>query len=198
MKRLFNPGAAALAIVSMLAIAESASAHPGHGTAGFLPGVIHPLTGIDHIAAMVAVGLWATQLGKRAIWMVPTAFVVMMIMGAGLAFAGLRIPFVEQGIAASILVLGLLIVFAMRMPVAAGMALVGLFAIFHGWAHGSEMHPEASALAFGCGFVLSTIALHAVGIALGILLAKARQKVWVRLTGLSLVGCAALLFAGVL
>ncbi len=126
-------------------------AHPGHGTQGFAAGLAHPLTGVDHIAAMMAVGLWAVQLGKRAVWMVPLAFVGMMVAGAGLAFAGVTLPFSEPGIAASVLVLGLLIVFALRMPVWAGMMLVGVFAVFHGWAHGNEMHAGTSAAGrWGC------------------------------------------------
>jgi urease accessory protein len=198
MKNPLDRTTGALAVGSLLLLAESAFAHPGHGGSGFPAGIAHPLSGVDHLAAMLAVGLWAAQLGRRAVWLVPTAFIAMMIAGAGLAFTGLHIPFVEQGIAASVLIMGLLLVFAFRMPTWAGMTLVGLFAVFHGYAHGSEMQPTASALAFATGFVISTVILHAAGIAIGLGLAQFKQTAWIRVAGLSLVGCAALLFAGVL
>jgi urease accessory protein len=195
MKKVLN---VALAAASLLLLTQAAQAHPGHATTGFTNGILHPLTGIDHIAAMVAVGLWATQLGKRALWQIPTAFVTMMIAGACFAFAGLHIPYVEQGIAASVLVLGLLIVFAFRMPTWAGMLLVGLFATFHGWAHGSEMHPQSSALTFALGFILATLILHAAGLALGLLFKNFKHPLYTRLAGVGLVACAALLFMGIL
>src|SRR6202012_1133067 len=106
------------------------------------------------------------QLGKRAIWTVPLAFVSMMLVGAILGITHVPVPFSEQGIAASLFVFGLLITFALRMPASAGMILVGAFAIFHGYAHGAEMPAESTAVAFGAGFLLSTIFLHAVGICL--------------------------------
>jgi urease accessory protein len=150
-----------------------AGAHPFHGVAnGFAGGFTHPLSGLDHILAMVAVGLWAAQLGGRSRWMVPAAFVSLMVAGGALGMAGIQVPAVESGIAASVLVLGLLIAGAVRLPMFAGMALVGLFAIFHGHAHGTEIPAAASSFTYAVGFVLATIALHAAGIGLGLLAQK--------------------------
>jgi urease accessory protein len=147
-----------------------AQAHPdmpGH-THGFENGLAHPLAGLDHICAMVAVGLWAAQRGGRALWLVPAAFVSLMIIGGALGMGGVGIPYVEQGIAASVLVLGILIAAAVRLPVAASMALVGLFALFHGYAHGAEMPGTASGFIYGVGFVTATTSQHLAGIGLGI------------------------------
>ena len=150
-----------------------AEAHPFHGvTNGFTGGFSHPLSGLDHILAMIAVGLWAAQLGGRSRWMVPAAFVSLMIVGGALGMAGIHVPAVESGIAASVLVLGLLIAGAVRLPMYGGMALVGLFAIFHGHAHGTEIPAAASGFTYAVGFVLATIALHAAGIGLGMLAQK--------------------------
>lgn len=149
-----------------------AHAHPGHEghelTWDFTSGAIHPLSGWDHVLAMMAVGLWAAQLGGRSRWLVPTAFVGLMTLGALLGHAGFAIAGVEQGIAASILILGVLIAAAVKLPVRACMAVVGAFALFHGVAHGAEMPGTASGLSYGIGFVASTIFLHAVGLGLGL------------------------------
>jgi len=151
-----------------------AHAHPGHEghelTWDFTSGAIHPLSGWDHVLAMMAVGLWAAQLGGRSRWLVPTAFVGLMTLGALLGHAGFAIAGVEQGIAASILILGVLIAGAVKLPVPACMAIVGAFALFHGVAHGAEMPGTASGLSYGIGFVASTIFLHAVGLGLGLVL----------------------------
>jgi urease accessory protein len=153
-----------------------ALAHPGHEghdiTWDFRSGFLHPLSGFDHLVAMVAVGLWAAQLGGRARWLVPVAFVSVMALGGALGRTGLTIPGVEQAIAASVLVLGLLIAMAVRPPVAVGMGLAGLFAIFHGFAHGAEMPATASGLGYGEGFIAATVLLHAVGLGLGLLGAR--------------------------
>ena len=163
--------AAILALTGLMPML--AGAHPFHGAAnGFAGGFTHPLSGFDHILAMVAVGLWAAQLGGRSRWMVPAAFVGLMVVGGTLGGAGIRVPAVESGIAASVLVLGLLIAGAVRLPTFAGMALVGLFAIFHGHAHGTEIPTAASGLTYAAGFVLATIALHTCGIGLGTLAQK--------------------------
>lgn len=154
-----------------------AQAHPGHEghelTWDFSAGAAHPLSGLDHLLAMVAVGLWAAQLGGRARWLVPAAFVGVMALGGALGQSGVVVvPGVEQGIAASVLVLGLLIAAAVRLPVAAGMALVGGFAVFHGFGHGAEMPATAGGLGYGAGFVAATAALHAAGLGLGLLAGK--------------------------
>ena len=161
----------------LLVAALPAAAHPGHGPMwGFAAGVQHPLSGIDHLLAMIAVGLWAAQLGGRSRWLVPAAFVGVMTLGAVLGHAGFAIAGIEQGIAASILVLGLLIACAVKLPTVASMAIVGAFALFHGVAHGAEMPATASGLSYGVGFVASTILLHVIGLGLGLAL-KDQQKV---------------------
>src|ERR1700722_17039280 len=125
-----------------------------------------PLHGLDHILAMTAVGLWAAQLGGRARWLVPASFMGMMVLGGALAMAGLRVPFTEEGILLSVLVLGILIAVATRFPLVVSMAIVGLFAFFHGHSHGTEMPVNALGLAYGAGFVLATALLNACGIGL--------------------------------
>jgi urease accessory protein len=145
-----------------------AQAHPGHDvTWDFAGGFAHPLSGWDHLLAMIAVGLWAAQLGGRARWLVPAAFVGVMALATAYGHFMGAIPGTEQGIAASILVLGLLIASTARLPVAAGMALVGCFAVFHGLAHGAEMPATAGGFSYGAGFMLATALLHAVGLRLG-------------------------------
>jgi urease accessory protein len=155
----------------LLALPALAHAHPGHEghelTWSFNGGFAHPLSGWDHLLAMIAVGLWAAQLGGRARWLVPAAFVGVMTLGAIAGQAGLMIPGLEQGIAASVLVFGLLIAAAVRLPVAAGMALVGVFAIFHGLAHGAELPATAGGLSYGAGFIAATALLHAAGVGVG-------------------------------
>ena len=141
------PILAALVLTPSLALA-----HPGHGPAtGLANGLAHPLTGMDHLCAMIAVGLWAAQRGGKALWAVPLTFVSMMTLGAIIGMGGHPLPFVEQGIAASVLILGILIAAAIRLPVAASAILVGLFALFHGYAHGAEMPGTASGLLYGFG-----------------------------------------------
>jgi urease accessory protein len=133
---------------------------------GFGSGLAHPLHGLDHLLAMIAVGLWAAQLGGRARWLVPASFVGVMVVGAVLAMSGLRIPFAEEGILLSVLVLGILIVVAARFPLAASMMIVGAFALFHGHLHGTEMPVNAVGYAYGAGFALATAMLHGCGIGL--------------------------------
>src|SRR5579863_6979611 len=137
-----------LAILSLcvLAFVGSAAAHPIDAGAGLAAGFAHPLSGLDHVLAMVAVGLWAAQLGGRALWLVPSAFVAMMLAGGALGAAGVGVPAVEIGVAGSVLLLGLLIAFGVRAPLGVSMALVGGFAILHGHAHGSAMPAGAGAL----------------------------------------------------
>ena len=147
-----------------------ASAHPGHDAADLVHGFIHPLGGIDHILAMVAVGLIAARMGGRALWLVPASFVLTMAFAGLVGMTGVIVTGAEAGIALSVLVLGAMIAFGMRLPVAAVMGMVGFFALFHGYAHGAEMPATASGLAFGAGFVAATALLHALGIALGLAL----------------------------
>ena len=158
-------------ILSLTALALStapAFAHLNpqeHGS--FMAGFSHPLFGLDHILVMVAVGLWASQIGGRALWLVPAAFVGTMAFGFGLAVAGVDLPFVEPAILASVVALGLLVAMAARFDSIASAALVAAFALFHGHAHGGELG-AAGAASFGIGFVVATALLHAAGIALGL------------------------------
>jgi urease accessory protein len=158
--------------IAAFALAPSlATAHTGVGhVEGFVHGFAHPLGGLDHVLAMVMVGLFAAQLGGRARWLVPASFVSVMILGGALGLAGVAVPFVELGIGLSIVVLGGVVAFNLRARVAAAMALVGFFAVFHGYAHGAEMPESASGLAYGAGFVLATAMLHAAGLAFGLAL----------------------------
>jgi urease accessory protein len=164
--------AAAFIALAIFAVPTVASAHPGHEGAGFVHGLLHPLSGIDHILAMVAVGLFAARLGGRALWLVPASFVTAMALAGAAGMTGFALPHVEAGIALSILVLGGAIAFDMTMPIAAAMALVAFFAVFHGYAHGAEMPETTSGLAYGGGFLAATAALHAAGIGLGLLIGR--------------------------
>lgn len=157
-----------LSIAGFLAAASPAWAHTGAGTAsGFLAGMFHPFQGQDHVLAMVTVGLLAVLIGGRALWAVPASFVGMMLVGGGLGLSGLAMPAVEMGILASVVVLGALVASGRPLPIGAAMALVGLFALFHGYAHAAEMPLRASAAAYSFGFASATILLHMIGIGAG-------------------------------
>jgi urease accessory protein len=145
-------------------------------------GFSHPLFGLDHILAMVAVGLWAAQQGGRALWTVPSAFVGTMALGFATAIAGAPLPFVEPVILASVIFIGIAIALALPIPTAAVAALVGFFALFHGHAHGGELG-EAGAWQFALGFILATAVLHALGIAAGLILARFSGKLLTRVVG---------------
>lgn len=154
-----------------------ALAHTGVGdTSGFMHGFGHPISGLDHILAMVMVGLFAWQLGGRALWLLPAAFVSVMAVGGALGLAGVDVPFVETGIALSVVALGAAVAFDVKTPVAVAMGFVALFAIFHGHAHGAEMPEDAGGLAYALGFMLATALLHAAGIAAGMLLGKLGER----------------------
>ncbi|MDD5200893.1 MAG: HupE/UreJ family protein [Terrimicrobiaceae bacterium] len=174
----------ALPVAALLALPAVAQAHVGAGdTHGFTHGFGHPLFGLDHELAMIAVGLWAAQAGGRALWAVPATFVTVMALGGALGMAHVPVPFIEPGIAASVLIFGLLIAFAVRLPLAASIPLVGLFAIFHGHAHGAEMPEDASGAAYAIGFMLATATLHAAGIGLGIFIQRATAAPVIRFAG---------------
>jgi urease accessory protein len=158
----------AVAAIILGASAAPAFAHLNPAEHGSLmASVSHPLSGLDHILAMVAVGLWAALLGGRAVWLVPAAFVATMALGFAAALLAVPLPLVEPVIAASVVVIGLLALVALQVPTVAGMVMVGFFAFFHGYAHGGELG-EAGALAFCAGFAISTALLHALGIGVGI------------------------------
>lgn len=156
--------------LGVLVMGTAADAHVvgGPGT-GLARGLAHPLGGADHLLAMVAVGFWAAQAGGRAIPLVPLAFVAMMAVGGLGGMHGLPLPLVESGIAASLLVLGLFVALAVRLPTPAVMAVVGLLAVFHGHAHGTEMPATGPAMLYGLGFALTTGLLHLSGVAIGLL-----------------------------
>jgi urease accessory protein len=190
-------------LAGVLAFAPGlALAHTGVGDAhGFAHGFMHPIGGLDHVLAMVAVGIFAWQLGGRALWAVPVTFVAVMAVGGLLGVAGVELPFVELAIALSVVVLGAAVAIGVRPPLAVAMGLAGVFALFHGYAHGAEMPVDASGLAYGAGFMLATALLHLAGLAVGMLigrLADTRGSIVVRAAGgaMSVAGLA--IVAGIL
>jgi len=185
-----------LLTAAALAVPGAALAHTGHPTGGFGYGFAHPLGGLDHLLAMLAVGLWAAQAGGRALWAVPATFLAVMAAGGGLALAGVALPAVELGIAGSVLAFGLLVACAARLPLPAGMALTGAFALFHGFAHGAEMAAGASAVAYGAGFLAATALLHGVGLVAGQLGRVRLGGALVRVGGAATAAAGALLVAG--
>ncbi len=187
-------------------VASPASAHltgDQHTHSGLASGIAHPLFGLDHLLAMVAVGLWAVQSGGRKLWALPAAFVSVMVLGGVMGMMGIGAPLVEQGIAASVLVLGLMVAAAVRLPMAASIGLVGAFAFFHGHAHGTELPAGATGAVYTMGFVAATAALHAAGIGMGLAAKKlakseAAQQRLVRAGGGLVTAAGALMIAGVL
>ncbi|MBX4893038.1 HupE/UreJ family protein [Rhizobium bangladeshense] len=179
MKSVFKSGLLALASLALPAVA---SAHPAVGdAAGFSHGFAHPMSGLDHVLAMVMVGVVAFQLGGRAIALLPVTFVLMMASGGALGVAGVALPYVETGIALSVVVLGIMVAINVRAPLAAALAMAGLFAVFHGHAHGAEMPEDAAGAAYAAGFMIATGLLHGAGLALGYVIGRAgeRQAVFV-------------------
>jgi urease accessory protein len=171
----------------VLLMPTTASAHSETGTVGgFISGFRHPLTGLDHIVAMVAVGLWGAFLGKRAMWTLPVVFPVVMAFGGALGVLGVPLPHVETGIALSGIVLGLMVTFAARPPIWIAAVIVGFFAIFHGHAHGTELPTAANAMTFAAGFVISTGLLHLSGIAFGLLAHWPWGRITVRAGGVAI------------
>ena len=168
----------------LLLIATPALAHEGGvAGAGFVTGFLHPILGGDHVAAMVAVGLWGAFLGAPAIWVLPVAFPLVMALGGALALLGLPLPGVEIGIAGSAVVIGAMVLLAFRPPLVIAAVIVAFFALFHGYAHGTEMPNAANPLAYAIGFVIGTGLLHLVGIALGLLTRMPQGALAVRTAG---------------
>jgi urease accessory protein len=186
-------------VVAVFALAASpASAHIGVGdTSGFFAGFEHPLSGLDHVTVMIAVGLWAALKGGRALWVWPASFVGVMIVGGILGMLGTAVPFVEPGILASVVALGLLVALAVDLPVAAGAAIIALFAVFHGHAHGTEVPETGGGILYLAGFALATAALHGIGIAAAAFLGL-RFRNLVRVAGAACVAIGVGLIAGVL
>jgi len=185
-------------VVALFAITQVASAHPGHvgPHGGFGAGAAHPISGLDHLLAMLAVGLCAAQIGGRAFWMLPVTFLASMLVGELVAVGGGGVPMVEQGIAASVLVMGLMLATGSRVSLPAVMALIGLFAIFHGYAHGAEMQPGTGYASYAMGFIGTTAMLHAIGIAMGQLFKRTAGIALPRLAGASIAACGFALLMG--
>jgi urease accessory protein len=176
-----------LLLLALWLFPSTASAHQETGTVwGFTSGFIHPLTGLDHITAMVAVGLWGAFLGAPAMWVLPVVFPMVMAFGGALGVLGVPVPGVETGIALSSVILGLVVAFAVRPPLWVAALIVGTFAIFHGHAHGAEMPKAANAATYAIGFVIATGLLHLSGIALGLLVRWSWGKKLVRVGGVAI------------
>lgn len=155
-------------VLALFSMAAMAHIRQGDVGGGFLAGVHHPLAGLDHVIAMVAVGIWGAQLGTPAIWILPITFPMVMAVGGALGALGVPIPGIEIGIALSGIVLGSFVAFVARPPLVVAAIVVGLFAIFHGHAHGAELPASANAISYAAGFVVATGALHACGILIGV------------------------------
>ncbi len=175
----FQPLRARFGLSAALALAAFAPglalAHPGHD-GGFLHGLLHPFHGFDHLLAAIAVGIWGAKIGGKAAWALPAAFVGAMLAGGALGFAGIGLPLSEVLVAASVAMLGLAITTSARFAAPVGAAVVGIFAVFHGGAHGMEGSAASSFAAYGIGIVLATLALHMSGVAAGLAL-RARPLV---------------------
>ena len=181
---------ALLASIAVILAPSSAFAHTGVGPAhDLLHGLAHPLTGLDHILAMFAVGLWAAQRGGRAIWFVPLTFVLVMTLGGALGMSGISFPFVEQGIVLSVIILGVLVAAAIRLPLPISAGIVGLFALVHGYAHGAEIPSSASGFSYALGFAAATALLHVAGIGFGILTQRWHYSQLVRFAGAAIAAC---------
>ena len=178
-----------------LATVSPALAHTGSVSGGFAGGLSHPLFGPDHVAAMVAVGLWGAFLGPPAIYVLPVVFPLVMALGGVLGIVGMPLPGVEIGIAVSAAVLGMVVALAARPPLWVAGFIVGAFAIFHGYAHGAELPPGADALAYSAGFVIATGCLHLFGIAFGLLARWPVGRIAVRTAG-GAIAIAGLMFLG--
>ncbi len=161
------------AVGAMFAPAAFAHTFGAHG-AGFAGGLAHPFLGLDHLLAMLAVGLWAAQLGGANLWRIPMAFVTAMAGGAVFANPSISVSWLETAIAASVLALGLMVAFRLRFPSLLGLLAVSTFALFHGFAHGLEMPQAASPYGYGLGFVLATASLHLAGVLLGLAVGRGR------------------------
>ena len=175
-------------LIAAYALSTYAAAHPGHEVdahgISFMDGLLHPLTGLDHLAAMLAVGLWSalSATSARRIWLAPVAFAGMLLVGALLGLNGLALPAVEPMIAASLLVMGLLVATRAKLPLAVTAGVVGVFAVFHGIAHGTELAGGGNGFAPLLGMLVATIALHLAGVGIGLAL-RSHSVWWPRVVG---------------
>ncbi|SEA63152.1 urease accessory protein [Desulfuromusa kysingii] len=171
-------------LLLLLVLPSLVLAHTGAGEAtGFIYGFNHPIGGVDHLLAMIAVGLWAVQMGGRSLWVVPSTFVAVMLLGGVLGFSGVSVPFIEEGILVSILIFGVLIAGAFRFPLLYSSIIVGFFALLHGHAHGAEMPVALGAGSYAIGFALATAILHVTGMGIGGLMQKANLQTATRFAG---------------
>jgi urease accessory protein len=183
MTHFIRAGAIAIALLGLPGLAEAhTGVHPLIAD-GAAAGFAHPFSGFDHLLAMVAVGLWASSLGGVARWAVPSSFIAIMTLGAALGANGLALPAVEPMIALSVVALGVMVALSVRVPTAAAAAMVAVFGLFHGFAHGAEMPAMAQPIAYGLGFVAATALLHGVGLALGASLPRLAPARTLRLAG---------------
>lgn len=183
-------------VVAGALLPSFAYAHVGVGEiGGFMHGLTHPISGLDHVIAMVAVGLWAAQMGGRSVWAVPLTFVSVMALGGALQMMGISLPFTEQGIVLSVLMLGVLIAASIRLPLWLSSSMVGLFALCHGHAHGAEMPESASAMTYAFGFLLTTASLHIMGMMFGLGVQRSAHKRVVHWAGASIALCGVYLAA---
>ena len=192
-----NPTRFLTAVFLMLA-SGTALAHPGHNVSGLAAGLMHPFTGMDHLLAMVAVGLWAARGGNRKVWLLPATFMTTLVLGAAIAMQWPSLPMVETGIAVSVLALGLLVSLSMQLPAMPSVAIIALFGLLHGYAHGLELPESAAPAAYALGFLAATASLHLGGIAVGIA-SRHRYARLSRILGsvIAISGAFLLAFAGV-
>jgi urease accessory protein len=173
-----------LAVLATAGFSSAALAHVGdHSHMSLAEGLVHPFSGLDHVLAMVAVGLWASQLGGRALWLLPLTFPAVMAAGAALGMSGVALPGVEIGIAGSVMVLGAAVALALRPSLAISIPLIGAFALLHGYSHGVELPASVSALSYGAGFIAATLALHGLGIAIGVMAGRIPVRFAARTAG---------------
>jgi urease accessory protein len=182
LRRAFLRCVWALALV--MQFSQVAEGHLRKGEAsGFLSGVHHPISGLDHVLAMIAVGLWGAQLGAPAIWVLPVAFPMVMALGGMMGLLGIPLPGTEYGIAASMILLGGVVLFELKPPLWVAAVLVSFFAIFHGHAHGTELPPGQDGLLYSMGFVCATGCLHGIGVSIGLVHRWTWGQMFLRLSG---------------
>jgi urease accessory protein len=162
---------------------------------GWIEGFVHPISGLDHVLVMVAVGLWAVQIGGRAIWSMPLIFVIAMVLGGLLGMSSLPFAYAEHGIIFSLLIVGVLIASTVRLSLLSSIYLIAMFALFHGVAHGSEIPSNISILTYASGFMLATALLHLVGIGIALISKKMGCNQWLRLSGVAIALYGTFLFA---
>jgi urease accessory protein len=185
------------AAIPFVILAGAAHAHTGEGVqGGLISGFTHPLFGWDHVVAMVAVGLWGAFLGRPAIWLLPVVFPLVMAFGGALGVLGVPLPAVEAGIALSGVILGLLVAFGAKAPLWVAAIVVGVFAVFHGHAHGTELPEAVSPYAYALGFVVATGLLHLAGIAFGTLTSRPWGGYAVRAAGVVIAAVGAAFLTG--